>query len=91
MIPERVDDHTLYWTDLPPEPSARCTWWVSRIHGGWRPNRRIRREGYEGATVFYGVYIAEYVKVLSPLLEARSEGEDLVKPIMGEYGYQNPQ
>lgn len=69
MNPPRVKDASTYWTELPPEQSPRCTWWVARIRAGWRPNARVRSEGYEGATAFYGVYVGEYLKVIAPLIE----------------------
>jgi hypothetical protein len=63
-----VDDMEAYWTEPPPAPSARLRYWLARIAGGWRPNRRIRTAGYGGATHFFGVYLWEYLQVLSPLL-----------------------
>lgn len=66
--PPRVDDHYRFWGDPPPERSPRCAWWVARIEGGWRPNRRITCEGYDASSSYYGVYIWEYLHVISPLL-----------------------
>jgi len=60
-----------YWTTSPPERSTRCQWWVDRINKGWQPNGRIRSMGYYEAAIFYGVYIWEYLEVISPLLNRR--------------------
>ena len=68
MAPTRVHDHRHYWTHPPPKMSPRCTWWVDRIADGWRPNKRIRKMGYDEAAEYYGVYIWEYLNVLKGLL-----------------------
>lgn len=71
--PLRVADPYLYWTDKPPTLSARCVWWEARIRDhGWRPNRRIYRMGYDPSAHYFGVYIWEWLHVLSPLLFART-------------------
>ncbi len=57
-----------YWTEPPPEPSARLLYWQERVKQGWRPNKRIRRMGYYMASHWYGVYIWEYIHVMIPLL-----------------------
>ena len=67
--PSRVRDASAHWGEAPPERSPRCAYWVRRIEAGWRPNARIRNEGYEGATHFYGVWLWEYLHVIAPLLE----------------------
>lgn len=61
-------DVTTYWQNPPPEPSPRLAEWQAKIRGGWRPNRRINAMGYHEAAEFYGVYIWEYLNVISPLL-----------------------
>jgi hypothetical protein len=66
--PPRVDDVERYWTDVPPELSARCLWWKDRIAGGWTPNKRIRRLGYYEMACYLGVYIWEWLKVLRLLV-----------------------
>lgn len=66
--PQRVSDPEKYWADAPPEESERCTWWVSRIREGWRGNTRIRTMGYYEAAHYFGVYIWEYLEVISPML-----------------------
>lgn len=66
--PSRVLDFETFWQRLPPELSPRCQWWVERISAGWRPNKRIRTMGYYSSAWYFGVYIAEYLQVLSPLL-----------------------
>ena len=66
--PPPVRDRYTYWGDAPDELSARCQWWVRQIERGWRPNRHIRREGYDTSAEWYGVYIWEYLNVILPLL-----------------------
>jgi hypothetical protein len=67
MKPKRVDNVETYWTAPPPAPSARCAYWVAAINGGWTPNRRVSAMGYHEKADFFGVYIWEYINVLSPL------------------------
>ncbi len=63
--------------DKPTVLSERCRMWWSRILGqGWRPNRRIRTMGYDGAAHFYGVSVWEYLSILAPLL-AHLEGRSI--------------
>lgn len=70
-IPSRVKNVETYWTEPPPEQSARCTFWINCINNnGWRPNRRVSTMGYSERTRFFGVYIWEYLNVLSPLLQS---------------------
>lgn len=66
--PPAVADHYRYWADQPPEPSARALWWVQQILRGWRPNRRIGGEGYDGQAQWYGVWLWEFNHVITPLL-----------------------
>lgn len=66
MAKIRVTD---YWEDLPKQLTPKCQLWVKRINEGWRPNRRISSLGYHESAEFYGVYIAEFLQVISPLLE----------------------
>jgi hypothetical protein len=66
--PPAVEDVTEFWTEPPPASSVRLEWWKNRIAGGWRPNRRIGSMGYHTSAEWYGIYIWEYTKVLSPLL-----------------------
>ncbi len=68
--PPRVDCNEAYWSDPPPQLSARCSYWVLRFAKGWRPGRRIRHMGYQEATFFYGVYVWEFSNVLAPMLRA---------------------
>jgi len=67
--PPRVDRYA-YWTNEPPDRSARCAWWVSRFEAGWRPNRRVWRMGYDECAEYFGVYLWEYLNVISPLMNA---------------------
>lgn len=57
-----------YWIEAPPEPSPKLKRWLEKIQGGWRPNRRIRQMGYYESAEFFGVYIWEYMNVISPQL-----------------------
>lgn len=66
--PPRVDSIESYWTQEPPERSARCAYWVERIRTGWRRNRRIRSLGYHERAEHFGVYIWEQINVLDPML-----------------------
>jgi hypothetical protein len=68
--PPPVDDPTAYWNDPPPTPSARCTYWLQRhADGNWRPNRRLRIEGYHTAAEQLGVWIWEYLHTIRPLFD----------------------
>lgn len=66
--PPPVQGHCQYWQDPPPAPSPRCEYWVRQIQRGWRPNRRIRMEGYYSSAEWYGIYIWEYLNVISPMI-----------------------
>lgn len=68
MNPPRVTNVETYWTAAPPERSPRCAHWLTRFTEGWRPNRRVCGFGYHEAAEYYGVYIWEYINVLSPTL-----------------------
>jgi hypothetical protein len=59
-----------FWERSPPERSPRCAEWLELYAAGWRPNRRIRSFGYYDAALFFGVYIWEYLHVLSPVIHA---------------------
>lgn len=67
--PPRVDDRYLYWTDPPPEPSPRCSYWLRQIDRGWRPNRAIEGHCYDCSAEWYGVYIWEYLNAIGPRLD----------------------
>lgn len=69
--PPRVENDELYWTEPPPEPSARLIYWVARIRAGWKENRRLGMMGTGEATDFFGVYIYEYLYVIAPMLDTR--------------------
>ncbi len=71
--PPRVDNLEDYWSQPPPVYSERCQWWISRIEGGWRPGKRVSCLGYYSKAEFYGVYIWEYLNVLSPMLHRRDD------------------
>lgn len=66
--PTRVANTETYWTEAPPEESPRCRMWRERIVAGWRPNSRIRTMGYYDSAAYYGVYIWEYLNIISPML-----------------------
>lgn len=74
--PPQVADEQAYWTSPPPEPSARCLYWREQIANGWHPNRRVSMMGYHEATNFYGVYIWEYINVISPLVAGQRQSPD---------------
>lgn len=63
--------HYDYWGERPPEISARCLYWLRQIERGWLPPARVRCEGYDSASVWYGVYIWEWTNLIYPKVEAR--------------------
>jgi hypothetical protein len=65
--PTPVADRYLYWLEQPPRLSDRCTYWVRQFEAGFRPNKWVRRESYDSAAEWYGVYIWEYQNVIAPL------------------------
>jgi hypothetical protein len=76
--PPAVDDHTKYWGQPPPEPSARLQHWMRRLdEGTWHPNKYIRREDYDGAAQRLGVYIWEYLHVLAPAIHGEAVARGL--------------
>jgi len=66
--PAKVADVTEHWGGAPPEPSARCLYWLRHIRRGWRPSARVMSEGYHGTAEWFGVYLFEYLQVLCPIL-----------------------
>lgn len=67
----KVEDITEYWDDPPPNPSPRCSFWMTKIFRGWRAHRGLMRLDEEKASEFYGVYIWEYVNVIFPMLHIK--------------------
>lgn len=67
--PPKVDNIETYWTEEPPDLSPRCRYWIRRIERGWRGNKRFRGKGYSEKAEHLGVYIWEWLHVLSPLFE----------------------
>lgn len=66
--PPRVDTYDngeRYWSEPPPQLSPRCLHCMERIKAGWRPRLDY---GYYGNSEYLGVYIWEYMHVISPLL-----------------------
>jgi hypothetical protein len=63
--PPKVDRY-LYWIDPPDVRSERCEYWLRQFDRGWRPNARILGEGYDATAEWFGVYMWEYLHVLSP-------------------------
>lgn len=61
-------DQYAYWENPPPEASPRLQYWKDKIASGWRPNKRVRKMGYDNSAEFFGVYMWEYLHVISPLL-----------------------
>ena len=70
--PEQVADCYAFWGDPPPVESERCRYWMRQIERGWRPNRRLRAEGYACSAHWYGVYIWEYLNRIAPALETEA-------------------
>ncbi|MDQ0791990.1 hypothetical protein [Streptomyces sp. B1I3] len=71
--PPPVDDSEQYWNSPPPEPSARCHYWLRRHRERtWTPNRHIRREGYHAAAEQLGIWIWEYLNLIRPLFDEES-------------------
>lgn len=66
--PPKVEEVETYWGDPPPEPSERCLYWVRQVRRGWLPNKYISREGYHTSAEWYGVWIWEYLHILSPMI-----------------------
>lgn len=69
--PPRVADVEDYWADAPPVISDRCAYWLRQIERGWLPNRHIAREGYYSSAEWYGVWLWEYLNLISPALSVR--------------------
>lgn len=65
--PPRVPRYE-YWVNAPPALSKRCVYWLGAFARGWRPNRRTTSCGYDESAQRYGVYIWEYLYVISPTL-----------------------
>jgi len=64
-----VDNVETYWAkdEVPPERSEACKRWLAKIEAGWKLPDDARWGYYESAEMF-GVYIWEWMEVLSPLL-----------------------
>lgn len=66
--PARVKNMEEFWQYPPPEPSARLSYWIDKLSSvSWQPNRRLSCHGYWYASEFYGVWVWEYTRVLSPV------------------------
>lgn len=63
--PPKVENHYEFWSLPPLIPSERCVYWIEQFEAGWRPNRRIRAMGYDSAAQWYGVWIWEYINVIT--------------------------
>lgn len=68
VAPPRVADVYAFWGYPPVELSPRCKWWIRRVGEGWRRNSRISSMGYDESSHYFGIYIWEYLHVLSPLM-----------------------
>lgn len=65
--PPPVPDSETYWTQPPPAPSERCTYWMRRLaEGSWHPNKYLMRECSQCAAQMTGVWIWEWVHILGP-------------------------
>jgi hypothetical protein len=67
--PPKVEDRYLYWSEPPHMRSDRCEYWLRQFERGWRPNGRILGMGYDSDAQWFGVYLWEYLNVLSPRLD----------------------
>lgn len=67
-LPPRCRDPMAF----PREPSGRLDHWLTRIANGWRPNKRIRKNGWDGRCEFYGVNMTE-LRVLDFAIKAQNE------------------
>lgn len=73
-VPDRYD----YWSGAPPEPSARCVYWVRRWREvTWRPNRWLRRECAECKAGMLGIWMWEARFVMLPLERVIIDGQPL--------------
>lgn len=70
QMPPRVADRYRYWTDPPPARSDRCRAWEARIRHGWRMPKWVQGKGYDPMAGYFGVYVWEWLNVLSPLYDA---------------------
>lgn len=68
--PHPVADIYAFWGDPPPELSERCRYWLAQIERGWRPNKHIRRNGYDSAASWYGVYVWEMINAIYPAVSS---------------------
>lgn len=76
ITPPRVDNVEAYWGQLPEQPSERLKFWIKQVENGWLPNRRISTMGYYESAEFYGIYIEEYLTILSPIIRGYRERRD---------------
>jgi hypothetical protein len=63
-----------FWTNPPPTMSARCSWWVDRVRGGFRRNKRLKVMDYSDSAAFFGVYVWEWLNVLWPMFYSLERG-----------------
>lgn len=71
IYPPRVDTYDngeRYWTEPPPVLSPRCLHVVKRMRAGWNPRLR---NGYYCNSTYLGVYIWEYLHIVSFLDDPR--------------------
>lgn len=63
-----------FWTEPPDRLSERCLYWVDQICcKGWLPSVELLSEGYWDSAATYGVYLWEYLHVLSPLIKHKRD------------------
>lgn len=68
--PHAVDPWT-FWDGPPPSPSPRLAYWLRRLdEDSWHPNKYFCRESYDTRARWLGVYLWEYLHVISPVLDA---------------------
>jgi hypothetical protein len=62
------DNGERYWAEPPPVVSPRCLHVLQRIKHGWRPRLL---NGYYSDSTYLGVYIWEYLHLVSAALYGR--------------------
>lgn len=63
-----------YQDKQPPKLSFGCRRTIAKFKNGWKPNRRIRRMGFEEKCELFRIYLWEYHHVVFPLLQQQRLG-----------------
>lgn len=68
--PPRVRDAEEFRDRPPPEASSRLLHWFREFQAGrWVENRRFRREGTVTKALILGIYVWEYLEIVSPMID----------------------